>query len=57
MLFAEKGINWNDVETGFKRGRAIYCRQENGRGEWVVDKEMPIITEDRNYVKGRMPTY
>jgi tRNA(His) 5'-end guanylyltransferase len=57
MLFTEKGINWNDVETGFKRGRAIYYRQENGRGEWVVDKEMPIITEDRNYVKGRMPAY
>lgn len=48
MLFSEKGINWNDYSTEFKRG--VACTKENG--SWIIDKEMPIIKgENRNYVE------
>lgn len=46
-LVNEKGINWNDQPTEFKRG--ICCiKTEEG---WTVDKEIPVFTEDRNYVE------
>lgn len=46
-LVNEKGINWNDQPTEFKRG--ICCIKVNG--SWKVDKEIPIFTEDRNYIE------
>lgn len=46
-LVNEKGINWNDQPTEFKRG--ICCiKTEEG---WKIDKEIPIFTEDRNYIE------
>lgn len=46
-LVNEKGINWNDQLTEFKRG--ICCiKTEEG---WKIDKEIPIFTEDRNYIE------
>lgn len=58
MLMLEKGLNWNDIPTKFKRGSAcikkpIEINTPNGtviRNKWVVDEEMPIITQDRNYI-------
>lgn len=47
MLFSEKGINWNDYEPYLKRGYACYKTEEG----WVVDYEMPLITQDREYVE------
>lgn len=46
-LVNEKGINWNDQSTEFKRG-ACCIKGENG---WEVDEEIPIFTEDRNYIE------
>ena len=46
-LCDEKGINWNDQLTEFKRG--ICCiKTEEG---WKIDKEIPVFTEDRNYIE------
>ena len=46
-LVNEKGINWNDQPTEFKRG--ICCiKTEEG---WEIDKEIPVFTEDRNYIE------
>lgn len=46
-LVNEKGINWNDQLTEFKRG--ICCvKTEEG---WKIDKEIPVFTEDRNYIE------
>ena len=46
-LVNEKGINWNDQPTEFKRG--ICCiKNEDG---WKIDKEIPIFTEDRDYIE------
>ena len=69
MLMLEKGINWNDYSSIFKRGscckKEIYYAENiilsmNGnppkiettaRSRWVVDTEIPIFTQDRNYIE------
>lgn len=60
----KKGFNWNDCPTSQKRGRCIVktktlkqgVNPKNGnvfmahRTEWVVDNEIPIFSQDRNYI-------
>lgn len=48
-LFTECGINWNDLEVYKKRGTACYNRGEE-HGDWVVDFNMPILTQDIYYI-------
>lgn len=62
MLWQEKNINWNDFETVKKRGS---CCAKTGKhtavntqtGEqverliWEIDTEIPIFTQDRNYIE------
>lgn len=53
MLFSEKGINWNDTPTKYKRGSCcVRVRdEETCRSSWVIDEEMPILKGDaRSYV-------
>lgn len=65
MLMTQKGINWNDYAATLKRG--ICCikvddslteydevgniRGYTQRSKWVIDNEIPIFTQDRNYVE------
>lgn len=42
LLFAEKGINWNDIPTWAKRGTCVTTT--------VVDREIPMFTADRDYI-------
>lgn len=68
MLMLQKGINFNDMPTEFKRG--VCCVKETYwpgkvaprcedcdinadelRTHWVIDKEIPIFTQDRKYVE------
>lgn len=59
MLFSQKGINWNNTPTKFKRGiscirKPVEIETPNGkaiRNKWVIDEEMPIISQDREYVE------
>lgn len=65
MLFTEKGINWNDFPSDCKRGGCCYKRQVEkeitvpktgkkimvNRSEWYIDRDIPIFTQDRNYVE------
>ena len=64
MLMLQKGINFNDMPTEFKRGvccvkNRMVCEPYGNRilvdgaseGNWVFDKEIPIFTQDRNYVE------
>lgn len=62
----QKGHNWNDLEISLKRGRCIvkeikYISTEivpmimdncvpNGN-YWIVDNEIPIFKDDRNYIE------
>lgn len=60
MLMLEKNINWNDFPTTLKRGSC--CIQEPYvfqpapesepiiRFKWVIDNEIPIFTQDRDYI-------
>lgn len=64
MLHEQKDINWNDYPTVYKRGSCIikvydvitqYDEVENicgytERTKWIVDKEIPIFTQDRGYI-------
>lgn len=54
MLMLEKGVNWNDLETMYKRGsscfRVSYKVNGSTRNKWVIDEEMPTIPKDRGYV-------
>lgn len=59
MLF-QKGINWNNYSIPEKRGSFVrrYTEtidREDGavivRNPWYIDEEMPILTEDRNYIE------
>lgn len=67
MLMLQKGINFNDMPTEFKRG--VCCVKEeyypepipgyencevdaaSVRTRWVLDKEIPIFTQDRYYIE------
>ena len=59
MLMAQKGINWNDLPVHLRRGACCVKKQvllnegtENEciRNKWIVDKEIPIFTQNRDYV-------
>ena len=64
MLMTQKGINFNDMPIEFKRGVCCYritreatCVNKKTqeempciRSEWILDKDIPIFTQDRAYV-------
>lgn len=62
-LMLEKGINWNDTATRFKRG--VCSRLEFIPGtdtsdmnfKWELDFECPIFTQDRSYVESALKIY
>jgi tRNA(His) 5'-end guanylyltransferase len=49
MLMTQKGINFNDMPTEFKRG--VCCVKDVINGGWVLDKEIPIFTQERDYIE------
>lgn len=62
MLMLQKGINWNDYSTTLKRGSCciktviqdLSTEVKGGESpisKWVIDNEIPIFTQDRNYVE------
>lgn len=66
MLFTEKGINWNDLPTALKRGSCCVKQVVDSvyvdaldpsipipvrRRKWVIDTEIPVFTQDRNYIE------
>lgn len=62
MLWQEKNINWNDFETVKKRGSCctktgkhtvvdMKTGEQKDRLVWEIDKDIPIFTQDRNYIE------
>lgn len=53
-LFEEKQINWNDIETWKKRGLCVTrehaFHQKGVRNPWFIDTEIPVFTQDRDYI-------
>ena len=58
MLFSQKGINFNDMPTEFKRGVCCVRREieRNGaiRHAWVIDREIPIFSQKPEYILGEV---
>lgn len=65
MLMIQKGINWNDYATTLKRGSCC-IKVDDGlteydeagnicgytqRRKWIIDNEIPIFSQDRNYIE------
>ena len=50
MLMTRKNINFNDMATAFKRG--VCCIKTENEG-WIIDTEIPIFTQDREYIEKR----
>lgn len=46
-MLTEKDVNWNDLEVRLKRGS---CAIKDEQGKWFIDNNIPIFTEDRNYI-------
>lgn len=46
-MLTERGVNWNDYPTHLKRG---CCAIKDSEGKWVLDINIPIFTEDRDYI-------
>ncbi len=55
MLRSEKNINWNELDTCFKRGSCIKKVQNtqggNLRSRWEVDDNTPIFSKKRDYIE------
>ncbi len=58
MLFIEREINFNDMPVEFKRGVCCYRTQVptverliGYKTEWVLDKDCPIFTQNREYIE------
>lgn len=47
MLMTQKGMNFNDERTDFKRGSCCY----KNTSTWIIDKEIPIFTQDRDFIE------
>jgi tRNA(His) 5'-end guanylyltransferase len=47
MLMLEKGINWNDIPTRFKRGTCVNATESGGP---QLDFEIPVFSQDREYI-------
>lgn len=65
MLWSQRNLNWNDFPVDCKRGSCCYRQRKEvqmkdprdssktitvSRREWVIDREPPIFTQDRDYV-------
>lgn len=54
MIF-QKGVNWNDYETRYKRGLCYIKRSvqigDVTRNKFVADLDIPIFTENKEYIE------
>jgi len=47
MLLEQSGVSWEQLDLYLQRGRCVY---RNADGNAVLDKEIPLFTEDREYI-------
>ncbi len=60
MLLTQKDINWNNLETKYKRGICCVKKQVKvisedessivTRNQWLVDYDIPIFSKDASYI-------
>lgn len=54
-LHEEKNINWNDCSVVEKRGTCIKRNAIEGKSNWIIDTNIPIFTQNRNYIEEVLP--
>ena len=54
-LHEEKGINWNDCSVVEKRGTCVKRVVNEERSNWIIDTNIPIFTQNRNYIEEVLP--
>lgn len=52
LLWQEHGINFNNYEPYYKRGRCVI----KGADGWFVDRNIPIFSQDKNYIEQWLAT-
>lgn len=54
-MLKEKGVNFEDMPGEYKNG--VCCRKvlHGERKKWEIDKDIPLFTENRDYITGQMP--
>lgn len=56
----QKGHNWNDLPTSWKRGRCgvktTYEFGDTTRSKWLVDEEIPEFSKNRQYIEKYLAT-
>lgn len=54
LMLEEEGVDWNDYPTYQRRGTCIvkeqYDKEGTMRSRWVPDLDIPVFTEDRDYI-------
>lgn len=50
MLINEKGINWNSLDIDCRRGACVVKEEADGGPQWIIDRSIPIFTQNRNYI-------
>jgi tRNA(His) 5'-end guanylyltransferase len=55
MLMLQRSINWNDIDVWKKRGTcAIKRTSMKIHPSWIIDENIPIFTQNRDYIEGLM---
>ena len=54
-LHEEKGINWNDCSVVEKRGTCVKRVVNEEKSNWIIDTNIPIFTQNRNYIEEVLP--
>lgn len=62
MLLTQRDVNWNSCPIQQKRGVCVVKATEHSefsgvltaRTRWVIDAEIPIFTENRDYIESRL---
>ena len=54
MLMDQHGVNWNDVDTRFKRGQCVTSNFEDERLTFRIDTEVPVFTQDRDFIESHL---
>lgn len=53
LLMLQKGINWNNLNTWKRRGACVIPNPNkiDSSAAFIVDREIPIFTQDRGYIE------
>lgn len=54
-LHEEKSINWNNCSVVEKRGTCVKRNVTEGKSNWIIDTNIPIFTQNRNYIEEALP--